>query len=161
LSVQTIKGNTEVIDLGSAVVDYSQSLEEMISHCIWAQRSPHVNSTNFPVTHGRQGAVQVALFSIARKIPYARILPCIRDANCVPANLPEMLAIIASQLYLQRGFPILVIDQYWNERGGIFVPCLRLPDERRHLGLYQLESSVPANFSFAVIRIPRERQLFE
>ena len=160
MSVQTIRRTIELMDVGTVKVDYTQRLEAMIRRSDWSQISPYVDSANFPVKPIRSGEVPIALLTSIRRVALSNIPSLIKEADCLPACLPEMLDLAARQPNLVKRFPILVVEQTWKTANGVFVPCIRLHDIRRHLGLYALELFLPPNFSFAVVRNIQEAQLF-
>ncbi|WKZ27323.1 MAG: hypothetical protein QY311_01015 [Candidatus Paceibacterota bacterium] len=115
------------------VVDYGQSLAQMIAVGAYDYAISDINASNFPLTgNGRQEVVVETVYYDGREMTTSEVLADLESKGMRPATLPELLALGTSHPDLQYEFPIVALGSVWQHRdGGRFAPCLdRIGSER-------------------------------
>ena len=119
------------------VVDYAQSLAQMIAAGRYDYANSDITSGNFPTTanDGKQEVV-VELAHFGRDMESDAVLKKFEARGLRAATLPELLAFGATYPEKQREFPIVALGSVWQGRGGgRDVPCLDGGGSGRELDL--------------------------
>ena len=118
------------------LVDYGQTLQQMIANGKYDYANSDINSTNFPTTGNGKQEVVVELVHFGRDMESSAVLKEFESRGLRAATLPELLAFGAIYPEKQREFPIVVLGSVWQDRDGSrYVPCLFRCGSKRRLGL--------------------------
>ena len=135
------------------LVDYGQTLQQMIANGKYDYANSDITSGNFPMTgNGKQEAV-VELVHFGRDMASDAVLKEFEARGLRAATLPELLSLGATYPEKQREFPIVALGSVWQARdGGRYVPCLSGDGSERGLCLYWNVDRWVGRCRFAAVR---------
>lgn len=118
------------------LLDYGQTLQQMIANGKYNYANSNITSGNFPMTGNGKQEVIVELVHYGRDMATDDVLKDLESKGMRPAILPELLAFGATNPEKQREFPIIALGSVWHDRGGDrSVPYLGRDGSRRELNL--------------------------
>lgn len=135
------------------LVNYDQTLAEMILAGRYDWVNSDITAEHFPVTGEGEKSVEVTLFHFDRPIISEDAIREMDQAGFRPARIEELLALGAAQPDLQREFPIVELGSVWVGRGGCrdagYLDCR---GSKRELVLHWFDSGWDGHCRFAAIR---------
>ena len=135
------------------LVDYEQTLQQMIANGKYDYVNSDINQSNFPVSGNGKQEVVVELVHYGRDMETDDVLKDLESKGMRPAILPELLAFGATHTEKQREFPIVALGSVWRGRdGGRRVPCLGRCGSGRWLRLYWDDEGWGDGCRFAAVR---------
>ena len=156
---ETILGKVAEIIVGKVhqafkvVVDYTKTLKEMVLVGKYDWVNENITQDHFPIQGSGKQEVQVALFHFGKIMASDQIIAEMEKQGYRSTRIEELLALGASQLELQRQFPIVALGSVWRgPYGDRGVPVLDRGDARRRLGLHWLEHEWHESYRFAAVR---------
>ena len=118
------------------LVDYGQTLQQMIANGKYNYANSDIGGNNFPMTDNGKQEVVVELVHFGRDMESEAVFREFEARGLRAATLPELLAFGAAYPEKQREFPIIALGSVWQDRfGSRFVPCLDGFGSRRLLSL--------------------------
>ncbi len=135
------------------LVDYGQTLQQMIAAGKYNHVNSNITADNFPVTgHGQQEVV-VELVHFGREMESEVVLREFETRGLRAATLPELLAFGIKYPEKQREFPIIALDSVWQNRDGYrLIPELWDVAYGRFLDLHWLEFRWSEHYRFLAVR---------
>lgn len=134
------------------VVDYTQTLKQMISAGKYDWANDNITAEHFPINGTGKEENDITLFHFNRSISSNDAIAEMDKAGFRSATIEELLALGASQPELQKQFPIVALGSVWPSPGGIrYVPCLAWDGYRRDLRLDWFESGWDESCRFAAV----------
>src|SRR3989338_11533408 len=116
------------------LVDYEQTLQQMIAVGKYDYANSDINSNNFPITGNGKQEVIVELVHYGRDMTTDDVLKDFEARGLRAATLPELLAFGATYPEKQREFPIVALGSVWQGRvGNRFVHYLGRRGSKREL----------------------------
>ncbi len=117
-------------NLFRVIVNYSQTLEQMIAAGHYDQKNSDITEEHFPIPPLKRGKEEVAIelvpFPFNRDIESDYVIRELDKAGLRPAELPELLAFGAAYPEKQREFPIVALGSVWQGSDGFcYVVYLR------------------------------------
>ena len=107
------------------LVDYGQTLQQMIANGKYDYANSDITSGNFPMTGNGKQEVVVELVHFGRDMASDAVLKEFEARGLRAATLPELLAFGATYPEKQREFPIIALGSVWQDRDGHrYAPCL-------------------------------------
>ena len=137
------------------VVNYSQTLEQMIAAGRYDWKNPDITEKHFPIPPSKRGKEEVAieLVHFDRNMESDEVLRELDKAGLRSAELPELLAFGAAHPEKQREFPIVALGSVWQDRSGDRdVPYLWSNSGRRLLHLSWLGRRWDAYYRLLAVR---------
>ena len=126
-------------NLFKVVVDYTQSLADMISAGKYDWVNGDIIAENFPISGSGQAELNAELVHFNRIMESGDVLKELDKLGLRPANIAELLAFGAKYPDKQREFPIIALGSVWQNRYGYrYVPELWSGSVRRKLNLHWL-----------------------
>lgn len=118
------------------LVDYGQTLQQMIANGKYDYANSDITSGNFPTAGSGKQEVVVELVHFGRDMESDAVLKEFEARGLRAATLPELLAFGATYPEKQREFPIVALGSVWQNRDGSrFVPYLGRDGSERKLRL--------------------------
>ncbi|MEK7653189.1 MAG: hypothetical protein AAB358_01780 [Patescibacteria group bacterium] len=138
------------------VIDYTQSLADIITAGKYDRENPDITAEHFPITGTGKQEVTVELLHFNRHFNNGdEVLAEIDKLGYRPAKIEELLALGAAQPELQRQFPIGALGSTWRSAvGGRRFACLDGGSARRVLDLGWLGDDFYDFWRFAAVRKP-------
>ena len=134
------------------IVDYGQTLEEMIQDGKYDWVGDDITSDHFPIQGSGKEEKEITLFSFKRSISSDDAIAEMEKTGYRPADPPEILALGAKHSELQKQFPIVALGSPWRTPRGVrFVLALSWDGLERSLALHLFESDWPENYRFAAV----------
>lgn len=116
------------------LVDYGQTLQQMIANGKYDYANSDITSDNFPIQGSGQQNIVVELVHFGRGMELDEVLKEFEARGLRAATLPELLAFGTTYPEKQREFPIVALGSVWQRRfGSRRVPYLHRGDLRRKL----------------------------
>jgi len=142
------------------LVDYEQTLQQMIAVGKYDYANSDINSNNFPITGNGKQEVIVELVHYGRDMTTDDVLKDLESKGMRPAILPELLSLGATysekQCEKQCEFPIVALGSVWRHRFGFRdVPCLSRYGSERGLDLRWDDVRWLGRCRFAAVRKAR------
>ena len=137
------------------VVNYSQTLEQMIAAGRYDWKNPDITEKHFPIPPSKRGKEEVAieLVHFDRNMESDEVLRELDKAGLRSAELPELLAFGAAHPEKQREFPIVALGSVWQHwHGDRGVASLYGGADERGLGLPWWSVSWGSLYRFAAVR---------
>ena len=135
------------------LVDYGQTLQQMIANGKYDYANSDITSGNFPFTGNGKQEVVVELVHFGRDMASNAILKEFEARGLRAATLPELLAFGATYPDKQREFPIVAFGSVWRSRfGRRNVPYLIGSGSQRELNLGWLGNRWSDYCRFAAVR---------
>ena len=142
------------------IVDYGQTLQQMIANGKYDYADSDINSDNFPMTgpstssgQATKQDVVIELVSFKGTMKSEAVLKELKARGLRAATLPELLAFGATYPEKQRGLPIIALDPMWQDCGGSrSMPCLDGSGLERELDLYRDDCGWDDHCWFAAVR---------
>ncbi|MBI2097936.1 MAG: hypothetical protein HYT46_03330 [Candidatus Vogelbacteria bacterium] len=100
------------------VVNYDQTLAEMIAAGRYDSVNSSITAEHFPVTGRGQQAVEVELFHFGRVMSSEQVMAELDRVGYRPTRIEELLALGAARPDLQRQFPIIALGSPWRNLHG-------------------------------------------
>ncbi len=153
-------------NLFKVVMDYSQSLADMIKAGNYNWVNSDITEKNFPLpkipaglspstSSGQATKVELNLELIRfnRSISSNDAIAELKKMGLRPATLPELLSFGSTYPEKQREFPIVALGSVWqNWLGFRLVPFLWSASDRRDLYLPLVECDWPEGYRFLAVR---------
>ena len=140
-------------DTFKVVVDYGQSLAEMISAGKYGWVNSDIIQKHFPVEGSDQKEVELVLFHFGRVMTSEQVIAEMDEAGYRPAPIEDLLSLGASYPELQKDFPVAALGSVWQSPvGHRYVPYLPWCGVRRDLNLYWFGPDWPESYRFAAVR---------
>lgn len=118
------------------LVDYEQTLQQMITNGKYDYTNSDINASNFPTQGNGQQNIVVELVHFGRDMESEAVLKEFESRGLRAATLPELLVFGATYPEKQREFPIIALGSVWQIRNGNrYVPYLVRNGSGRELGL--------------------------
>lgn len=140
-SVDTKKENglvaIDAIKEFSLIIDYTKTLEQLISEGKYGKNHPEINDKNFPISlemTGKKMEISGKLFHFNRSISSDDVIFEMDKAGFRQATIRELLALGALFPDLQRQFTIVALNSYWRNNKEHWVTSLRGNDSERWVG---------------------------
>lgn len=136
------------------VVDYGQTLQQMIANGKYDCTNSDINASNFPPTqrNGQQNVV-IELVHFGWVIESSdAVLEEFEVRDLRVATLPELLAFGATYPEKQREFPVVALGSVRRISGGRDVPCLGEWSAERELSLCWDDDGWHGDCRFAAVR---------
>lgn len=137
-----IVGTKQFVDnLFSAIVDYSRSLEDMITAGQYTWVNDDITEKHFPIPKPPVGLptkaeIKLELIHFNKVMTSDKVLAELKKQGLRPATLPELLAFGEKYPEKQREFTIVALCSVWRSfDGGRRVPCLWGGSDWRRLSL--------------------------
>jgi len=139
-------------------IDYSLSLEQMITECGCDSTNQNITSANFPITG--QGVVkeEVILVHFNKYISSKDAIEELAKMGLEPAGLVHALAFGKKYPDKQREFLIVFFGSYCSVGGECFVPYLTRMVSKRGLDLNYFDRHWSDTSRFAAVRKPSPDQ---
>jgi len=135
------------------LVDYGQTLQQMIANGKYDYANSDITSGNFPMTGNGKQEVVVKLVHFGRDMASDAVLKEFEARGLRAATLPELLAFGATYPEKQRKFPIVALGSVWRDRDGDRrVPCLGRSGSERELDLSWADYGWSDYCRFAAVR---------
>lgn len=135
------------------VVDYGQTLQQMIANGKYDRTNNDINASNFPPTQGNDKQnVVIELVHFGRVIESDAVLKEFEVRGLRAATLPELLAFGATYTEKQREFPVVALGSVRLVRGLHEVPYLCRWGAERKLSLSWLGDGWGGGCRFAAVR---------
>lgn len=138
------------------VVDYSRTLQKMISAGNYDWTNSNIIAKNFPISPemtGKKVEVSANIFHFNKEISSEDAISEMDKAGYRPATLAELLALGEAQPELQRQFPIIALGSVWHRAAGRrYVPCLGVVGVKRGLPLHWFDRGWRAHYRFLAVR---------
>lgn len=155
--LEFIGGKGEVVwqtiaTLYSVIVDYNQSLAEMISEGKYDWVGSDINLKNFPKTKSREEKVEAELLHFGRAISSKNALAEMSKLGFRPATLEELLSFGAQNTEVQREFSVVALGSLCVLLGVRRVPCLYGDGSLRFLNLFWFDGGWHGDCRFLVVR---------
>jgi len=147
--------NKDDADEITLTIDYSRTLQEMISAGNYHWTNSDVTERNFPLPAklNSKKTLSARLFHFSRVMSSKDIINVMRELNYRPATLFELLALGETYPKLQKEFPIVTLSSFMCGNDGIYtVPVLGFPGGERRLALRFLYGDWSVFFRFLAIR---------
>ena len=117
------------------IVDYDQTLKQMICAGQYDWIDNDIVSNHFPVTGTGQKETEITLFHFNRVISSDNAIVEMAKAGYRPALVEELLTLGAAYKELQKKFPIVALGSVWQAPGGSRgVPSLHWDGRGRRQG---------------------------
>jgi len=137
------------------LVDYEQTLQQMIAVGKYDYANSDINSNNFPITGNGKQEVIVELVHYGRDMTTDDVLKDLESKGMRPAILPELLSLGATYSEKQCEFPIVALGSVWRHRDGRRgVPFLSRSGSGRRLHLFWGGLGWGGRCRFAAVRKP-------
>lgn len=143
------------------IVDYRETLEQMIAAGQYDDVDSHINETNFPFTGKGKKQLVIELVHFGRDMAIHDVSESLKARGMRPATLPELLAFGSTYLMKGRGFPIVALGTVWDYHGVHRAACLEYDGQLRKLSRVLISGNVPGvipslpgYYRFAAIRLP-------
>lgn len=158
----------------TVIVDYSQSLAQMIVNGNYDEVEPHINISFFPIDGIGEKRIQIFLLSFNYPMDLFKVITEMKSAGFRPVNAAELLALGTQYPKLQQEFPIVELGTIMSkkEKEGLkFTPrefrkstCLNsisssdhglmlTYDELKRLLCYTLSASLNRRCRFAAVKL--------
>lgn len=122
------------------IVDYSQSLKEMIAAGKYGYANENITSSNFPFKGKGKIELEAQLVHFGKFMSSEAVLVELDKMGLRPATLPELLAFGATHSEEQRKYPVVALGSVWQSPSGYRgVPALWVDGSGRYLGLSWFE----------------------
>lgn len=139
------------------IVDYGQSLAEMIANGKYARVDGHITADHFPMRERGKQHVVVELVYFSSGMSAEEVHWELKSRGMRSATLPELLAFGATYPSYQRRFPIVALGSSWRPLHGqdyAYVPYLTERDTGRVLILEDRNRSWGWDTWLAAVRLP-------
>ena len=142
----------QVMEEINFIINYNQSFEQMIEAGNYNDVNDEITKRNFLFSNDiavNRKEIRAKLFTFNKEIKTQDIILEMNKFGYRPANLIELLALIASN-YEFNNFPIIALDSKWVNKDELcFVPAVNFISGRiKQLDLYWLDFSWQKNFYF-------------
>jgi hypothetical protein len=135
------------------VVNYAQSLEEMIKAGEYDWVNNNITSDHFSIKGTGQKEMEIILFHFNRIISSDAAIAEMAKAGYRPVQVEELLALGAKEKELQKQFPIVALGSVWRSSdGNRGVLYLDWGGVERDLNLGLFGSDWDGNYRFAAVR---------
>jgi hypothetical protein len=135
------------------VVNYGQSLKEMIVAGKYDWANEDINADHFPIQGSGQQDVVIELVHYGRNMSTDDVLKDLESKGMRPAILLELLAFGVTYPEKQREFPIFALGSVWQDSSGFrSVPCLIGGGSERGLFLGWSDGGWSGGCRFAAVR---------
>ncbi len=125
-------------------IDYSRSLQEMISAGNYGWVNNDITKKHFPLLtefNNKKVKILFKLFTFNHSISSENVISKMNKAGYRPATLVELLALGEFYPELQKEFSVVALNSLWRvSRNFYFVPVLGFGDDGRVLDLDWLDS---------------------
>ena len=137
------------------VVNYNQSLTDMVKAGKFDWTNPDIVSEHFPTINSGETTIDLELYQFKHGVWSYEVVELLDKAGYRPANIFELLAFEARYPDRQRKYPIVVLASKWQyDENNWAVPAVVELEHGRYLGLIRFANN--AGFSqksrFLVIR---------
>lgn len=133
-------------------VNYDRSVEDGVSAGQYDWSDEDINSKNFPTNQKGTKEVAMRLIHFNCIIPVSDVFRELKDIDCRPAEIHELLAFGEKYPEVQRQFPVIGIGSNWKDRDNdCHAPCLTVDGTRRRLELHVIEHTWSELYRFAAI----------
>lgn len=106
-------------------VDYTKTIDEMVSAGHYDWKNDDINSKNFSVSGEGVVNVNLELIHLNKMISSEDVLAYLEKNGMRPATIAELLAFGATHPEVQREFSIICLGSSWvDSDGDRLVPCL-------------------------------------
>lgn len=139
------------------IVDYEQSLAEMIAKGKYTRVDGHITADHFPMWERGKQHVVVELVYFSSGMSAEEVRWELESRGMRSATLPELLAFGATYPSYQRRFPIVALGSAWRPLRGqeyAYVPYLTEHDTGRVLTLEDRNRSWGWDTWLAAVRLP-------
>lgn len=151
--IDAVVGMAENCYKYKVLVNYGQSLQEMISAGKYNCVTPDINSKHFPIQGSGQQEVIVELIHYGCEMLTDDVLNDLESKGMRPAILPELLVFGATYPEKQREFQIIALGSVWRHLdGNRSVAYLDRNDSRRLLYLDWVDRRWHDRCRFAAVR---------
>lgn len=135
------------------LVDYGQTLQQMIAAGKYDYANSDINDKNFPVSGSGKQDVAIELVHYGRDMETDAVLKDLEFKGMRPATLPELLSFGTTYPEEQRKFLIITLASVWRGRSGIrSVVSLGCWDAKRWLRLFRIDGRWGGRCRFAAVR---------
>ena len=138
------------------IVDYTKTIEQVISDSNHDWENDDINSKNFPISSemiGKRVDVSAKLFNFNRSIKSKDVISEMDKAGFRPAVLMELLVLGLLFPKLQKEFPIIALGSVWDGiRDVCYVPSLIVGVFGCELNLSRLNSDWSARCRFLGVK---------
>jgi len=135
------------------VVDYGQTLQQMIANGRYDCANSDINADNFPISGNGKENVVIELVHFGQDMGSEAVLKEFEARGLRAATLPKLLAFGVTYPEKQREFPIVALGSVWQSRSGCrYVPYLRRRSDERRLSLCWVGGRWFGSCRFAVVR---------
>lgn len=118
------------------IVDYGQTLSQMIKAGNYVWTNSDIKSENFPIVETSKAEVETVLVHLNKKVSTEHVLKHLDSLGLRPATIAELLAFGAKYPDVQRQFSVVALGSVWVlPNGNRHVPYLCEGGHERGLGL--------------------------
>jgi len=141
---------------GTHIVDYSQSLKDMILAGNYDWKNDDITAARFPIAGSGKVEFEDTLFDFGRDVSSEEAVSLIVEADpanpWAPGKIENLLAYGAKNPEEQRKNPIPALGSVGKVRGFRRVTCIGRNDSKRLLHLYWWGDDWSSHFRFLAVR---------
>lgn len=145
---------TETKTIFPIEVNYSKSLDEMISEANFDYLNSQITAEHFPIQGNDIQLVNLRLVKIENPSSTATVLNLIKNLNLTPAKIEQLVAFATQYPDFQKtGYPIVALGTQWQRsENEIVVPVLRGGENDRNMHLLRTANRWNPSEIFAAIQ---------
>lgn len=113
-----VQSKSAIVATFHVVVDYSKSLQEMVSEGCYDWVNNEITPEHFSVEGDGQQEKDIVLFHFGRYISSEDAIVEMEKEGYRPARIEDLLALGASQPEIQKQFPIVALGSVWRHPDG-------------------------------------------
>ncbi|WKZ27321.1 MAG: hypothetical protein QY311_01005 [Candidatus Paceibacterota bacterium] len=152
-------GASATIYRHGVIVDYGQSLAQMVAQGKYVYVDGHITANHFPIRGSGKQRVVIELVYFSSSMSAEEVRWELESRGMRSATLPELLAFGATYPSYQRRFPIVALGSAWTPLRGqdyAYVPYLAERDARRVLILEDRNRRWGYNTWIAAVQLPAD-----
>ncbi|PIR72123.1 MAG: hypothetical protein COU42_02245 [Candidatus Nealsonbacteria bacterium CG10_big_fil_rev_8_21_14_0_10_36_24] len=135
------------------IVDYSQTLAQMIKAGNYGWVNNDITQEHFPIAGSGKQEEEIVLFCFGKNISSGDAIAEMEKQGFRPARIEELLALGAAYPGLQKQFPIVALGSVWQDPvSSRLVPYLNWFSDERLLHLLWFEGGWGGDWRFAAVR---------
>ena len=135
------------------IVDYGQTLEQMVGAGKYDWANLDITQEHFPVSGNGKAERTLELVHFNRVMTTDQALEELDKQDFRLATIEELLAFGATYPEIQREFPIVELGSAWRDQHGMrSVAYLHREGSRRTLHLYSIKSDWYGSYRFLAVR---------
>ena len=148
-----LRGQDPAFPSFPVLVDYGQTVEQLIRDGRYDWINDRVTGRNFPSSERGNAQVEIFLLNFDRNISSEDAIRKMGERDLRPATLKELLALGSAHPDLQRENPIVALGSIWRSpNGDLRVPFLYRGGSDRSLSLNWFGGVWDPDWRFAAVR---------